>query len=303
MCLIKVKNLSKIYTDGSIALDNISFNISKGDFFSILGKNGAGKSTIIGILTSLIKKTSGNIEIFNYNIDTDSNKIKSLIGVVPQEFNFNQFEILIDIILNQAGFYGINRKQAYNKAEYLLKLFDLWEKRNSSAIMLSGGMKRRLMLIRSLIHDPEILILDEPTAGVDISSRKLIWNFLREYNLKNKTIILTTHYLEEVESLCKNLIIIHKGKILSDSSVKNLLKKNDKNILLFYVDDTKKLNNIIIKNFSINIIDENYFKLYNFNNDYFNKILQEFLNINMIIYNIRDITNTLENLFMDITNF
>lgn len=228
--MINIVNLKKIYSNNILALDNISFNINKGDFFAILGKNGAGKSTLIGILTSLLKKTSGKVFISGFDLDTDELLIKKLIGYVPQEYNFNQFEIVMDIILDQAGFYGIKRTYAFKIANFYLKLFNLWDKRNSVSMNLSGGMKRRLMIIRSLIHNPTILILDEPTTGVDIFSRKIILDFLKKFNKDGNTIVLTTHYLEEVEKLCNKVIIIDIGSIILNINVCDLLLKLKKKI-------------------------------------------------------------------------
>ncbi|HIH2763624.1 MAG TPA: ABC transporter ATP-binding protein [Candidatus Azoamicus sp.] len=238
--MIKIENLKKKYNN-LVALNNISFSVEKGSFFSLLGKNGAGKSTTIGILMSLIKKDSGKIFINNYDMDKDVTKIKQLIGFMPQEYNFNQFETVIDIIINQAGFYGIKKNDSIKYAEILLKKFDLWNFRFSISMSLSGGLKRRLMLIRSLIHNPEILILDEPTAGVDIISRRLIWDYLREINSKGKTIILTSHYLEEIEKLCNQVAIIDKGNILLKTTVTNLINKiTDKTFILEIEDDNEK---------------------------------------------------------------
>lgn len=248
--MIAIKNLLKKY-DKKIVLNNISLTINDGDFFSLFGKNGAGKSTTIGIITSLINKTEGEIKIFNYDIDENKDEFKSLIGYVPQEYNFNQFESVLEIILNQAGYYGISRKNAILKAKELLKIFNLSEKENVISMKLSGGMKRCLMITRALIHNPKILILDEPTAGVDIISRKMIWNFLKKINSEGKTIILTTHYLEEIEKLCKNVAIIHEGNILTQISVKELIEKVDFNT---YLIETEYLENFAL-------LDDNFLKI------------------------------------------
>jgi len=221
---LSLENLKKIYSNGTVALKGISLNVEVGDFFALLGPNGAGKSTTIGIICSLVNKSSGTVKVFDYDTDTHYSEAKSCIGVVPQEFNFNVFETLMHILMNQAGFYGINRKLAKQRAEFYLSKLGLWEKRNERARMLSGGMKRRFMIARALLHEPKLLILDEPTAGVDIESRQSMWEFMREINRTGTTIILTTHYLEEAEQLCKNIAIIDHGEIITHSSMKELLK-------------------------------------------------------------------------------
>ncbi|HIH2762350.1 MAG TPA: ABC transporter ATP-binding protein [Candidatus Azoamicus sp.] len=236
--MIKIDNLNKKYKN-LIALNGISFSVEKGSFFSLLGKNGAGKSTTIGIIMSLIKKDSGKIFINNYDMDKDITQIKPLIGFMPQEYNFNQFETVIDIITNQAGFYGIKKSDAIKHADVLLKKFDLWNFKFSISMSLSGGLKRRLMLIRSLIHKPEILILDEPTAGVDIISRRLIWDYLKEINFNGTTIILTSHYLEEIEKLCTDVAIIHKGNIILKTKVSNLINKINDKIFILEIENEK----------------------------------------------------------------
>ncbi|MDP5210034.1 ABC transporter ATP-binding protein [Microbulbifer sp. 2205BS26-8] len=221
---LSIQNLQKTYENGFQALKDISFAVQPGDFFALLGPNGAGKSTIIGIICSLVRKTAGSVSIFG--IDTDSNfpAAKRLLGVVPQEFNFSQFEKVSDILMTQGGFYGMPRKLAGERSEKYLKQLDLWDKRGTQARMLSGGMKRRLMIARALIHEPKLLILDEPTAGVDIELRRSMWRFLERINAQGTTIILTTHYLEEAESLCRNIAIIDKGIIVENTSIKSLLK-------------------------------------------------------------------------------
>ncbi|OJG25965.1 ABC transporter ATP-binding protein [Enterococcus caccae] len=199
--------------------------VEEGDFYALLGPNGAGKSTTIGIITSLVNKTSGNVKVFGYDLDTDLVLAKQQIGLVPQEFNFNPFETVEQIVVNQAGYYGVSRKEALKRSEKYLKQSDLWEKRNVRARMLSGGMKRRLMIARALMHEPRLLILDEPTAGVDIELRREMWDFLRELNENGTTIILTTHYLEEAEMLCRNIGIIQSGQLIENTSMKTLLAK------------------------------------------------------------------------------
>lgn len=225
MSAISIKHLSKTYHTGVHALKNINLTVEAGDFFALLGPNGAGKTTIIGILTSLVTKNTGEVLINNISIDTDFSLAKTAIGVVPQEFNFSIFEKVEDIIVDQAGFFGIPRKEAMLRAEELMKALDLWEKRHQASKNLSGGMKRRLMIARALIHKPSILLLDEPTAGVDIELRQSMWSYLREMNTQGTTIILTTHYLEEVDQLCRNVAIVKKGEIVHQGSVKELQEK------------------------------------------------------------------------------
>lgn len=203
-----LKGLKKVYATGVEALRGIDLTVEEGDFYALLGPNGAGKSTTIGIITSLVNKTAGQVKVFDYDIDNDLERAKQQIGLVPQEFNFNPFETVQQIVVNQAGYYGVSRKEALKRSEKYLKQSNLWDKRNVRARMLSGGMKRRLMIARALMHEPRLLILDEPTAGVDIELRREMWAFLKELNESGTTIILTTHYLEEAEMLCRNIGII-----------------------------------------------------------------------------------------------
>ncbi len=221
---IILKNLRKTYTNGTIALAGMDMSVKSGDFFALLGPNGAGKSTAIGILSSLINKTSGKISVFGNDLDRQTELVKSHIGLVPQEFNFNQFEPVVEIVINQAGYYGIPRRQAYAKARVFLRKLDLWGKKDVQARELSGGMKRRLMIARALVHEPRLLILDEPTAGVDIEIRRSMWDFLRQINTNGTTIVLTTHYLEEAENLCRNIAIINHGRIVEHTAMDQLLR-------------------------------------------------------------------------------
>lgn len=225
MQALEVRGLVKQYRNGVHALQGIDLCVAEGDFFALLGPNGAGKSTLISICTSLVSKTAGKLAIFGHDIDTDLEAAKACIGVVPQEFNLNQFETSLTIVVNQAGFYGIPRKQAMQRAEEVLTQLSLWDKRNKMARTLSGGMKRRLMIARALVHEPRLLILDEPTAGVDIEIRRSMWDFLRTLNQQGTTIILTTHYLEEAESLCRNIAIIDRGRIAETDRMDRLLRK------------------------------------------------------------------------------
>lgn len=230
---LKICNLQKTYANQQQALKGVDLTVQEGDFFALLGPNGAGKSTLIGVLCSLVNKTAGEVSIFGVDIDKDFSRAKQFIGVVPQEFNFSQFEKVIDIVVTQAGFYGIPASLAMVRAEKYLTKLGLWEKRQQPARMLSGGMKRRLMIARALIHEPKLLILDEPTAGVDIELRRSLWEFLKEINQKGTTIILTTHYLEEAESLCKNIAIIDRGQIIENTSMKSLLAKLTQETFVF----------------------------------------------------------------------
>ncbi|ASP48318.1 ABC transporter ATP-binding protein [Cognaticolwellia beringensis] len=230
---LKISGLKKTYKGGFEALKGIDLTVNQGDFFALLGPNGAGKSTTIGIITSLVNKTAGKVEVFGHDIDQELETAKSFIGLVPQEFNFNQFESLMKILVNQAGYYGVERKVAVQRAEKYLKQLNLWEKRNDAARMLSGGMKRRLMIARALMHEPQMLILDEPTAGVDIELRRSMWEFLRVLNKQGITIILTTHYLEEAEMLCRNIAIIDSGIIVENTDMKSLLAKLDVETFVF----------------------------------------------------------------------
>lgn len=229
---LSIQNLSKVYKNGVVALHGIDLNVEQGDFFALLGPNGAGKSTTIGIISSLVNKTAGSVQVFGHDLDTDLAAAKASIGLVPQEFNFNMFEPVAEILINQAGYYGIPRKLATERAEYYLNKLGLWDKRKGQARGLSGGMKRRLMIARSLVHEPKLLILDEPTAGVDIEIRHSMWNFLQEINAAGTTIILTTHYLEEAEQLCRNIAIIDQGRIVENTSMRQLLSRMDTHTLV-----------------------------------------------------------------------
>ncbi|RTR31567.1 ABC transporter ATP-binding protein [Shewanella atlantica] len=220
-----IDSLKKTYKGGVEAVKGISLKVKKGDFFALLGPNGAGKSTTIGVISSLVQKSEGKVSVFEHDIDTELELAKLCIGLVPQEFNFNQFETVLQIVVNQAGYYGVTKGVALERAEKYLSQLDLWEKRNSPARALSGGMKRRLMIARALMHEPKLLILDEPTAGVDIELRRSMWTFLTELNAEGVTIILTTHYLEEAEMLCRNIGIIDKGVLVECTSMKSLLSR------------------------------------------------------------------------------
>lgn len=225
MKALSLRRLNKVYAGGIVALRDVDLEVDEGEFFGLLGPNGAGKSTIIGIISSLVRKTSGHAEVFGHPVDREAWQAKSLLGLVPQEFNFNGFETVNQIVLNQAGFYGIGRRTAHRRAERYLTELGLWNRRNSISRTLSGGMKRRLMIARALIHKPRLLILDEPTAGVDIEMRRSMWSFLRRINGEGTTIIFSTHYLEEAESLCRRIAIIDRGQIIENTDIQSLLRK------------------------------------------------------------------------------
>ncbi|MDE0955854.1 MAG: ABC transporter ATP-binding protein [Pseudomonadales bacterium] len=221
---LEINQLHKAYDNGFEALKGISLKVAQGDFFALLGPNGAGKSTTLGVVSSLVNKTSGSVKVFGHDLDIEVSQAKCMMGVVPQEFNFNMFEKVEDVIVQQAGYYGIARDEAVRRAEQLLTQLGLWDKRFEASRTLSGGMKRRLMIARALVHQPKLLILDEPTAGVDIELRRSMWEFLTRINEQGTTIILTTHYLEEAENLCRNIAIIDQGEIIKDSPMRELLK-------------------------------------------------------------------------------
>lgn len=230
---LAIHNLSKTYSNGFTAVKDISLDVEQGDFFALLGPNGAGKSTTISIVCSLTNKSSGSVEVFGHDLDNDRAAAKACIGLVPQEFNFNVFEPVQEIVVNQAGYYGIPRKLAFERAEQYLRQLGLWDKRHNMARNLSGGMKRRLMIARALVHQPKLLILDEPTAGVDIELRRSMWEFLQQINSQGTTIILTTHYLEEAESLCRNIAIIDEGNLVVNTGMKTLLNQLQRETFVF----------------------------------------------------------------------
>jgi ABC-2 type transport system ATP-binding protein len=236
MKALSLRGLQKTYKNGQEALKGIDLEVESGDFFALLGPNGAGKSTTIGIISSLVRKTSGRVEIFGHDLDRETEFAKRLIGIVPQEVNFNQFETVLGVVLNQAGYQGIPRKEAHLRAEQCLSQLGLWDKRNSVSRTLSGGMKRRLMIARALVHSPRLLILDEPTAGVDIEIRRSMWELLQRINREGTTIILTTHYLEEAEQLCRHIAIINHGRIIEHNTMENLLARMHVNRYILELD-------------------------------------------------------------------
>ncbi len=237
MIALAIKNLSKTYANGNVALKGIDLAVEAGDFYALLGPNGAGKTTAIGIVTSLVNKSGGDVEIFGHNIDTDLEAAKSCIGLVPQEINLNLWDSVRDIVLNQAGYYGLPWRLAQQRTEKYLRAMRLWDRRKQAARSLSGGMKRRLMIARALVHEPKLLILDEPTAGVDIEIRRSMWDYLREINAAGTTIILTTHYLEEAESLCRHVAIIDEGRIIEDAPMKTVLRKLQREVFVLSLEE------------------------------------------------------------------
>ena len=294
---LAIENLTKIYSNGHRALHGINLKINHGDFFALLGPNGAGKSTTIGIITSLIKKTSGDISIYGIDIDKNFVKAKTYIGLVPQEINFNTFEPINEIIINQAGYYGVPRSIAIPEAERLLKKLGLWQKKDQFSRKLSGGMQRRLMVARALIHKPKLLILDEPTAGADVEVRRLMWDYLKQLNENGTTIILTTHYLEEAENLCKNIAIIDDGKILENSSMKDFLSqlKNEK-FILYTESKISKDEKILGSNF--NVIDDNTIEVSISSDSDINTLIQDLSEKGIKVKSLKNKTNRLEELFM-----
>lgn len=300
---LEISNLVKTYKGGFKALKGISLIVQEGDFFALLGPNGAGKSTTIGVITSLVNKTAGEVKIFGHSIDNELEKAKSYLGLVPQEFNFNQFESLMTILVNQAGYYGVDRKLAFKRAEKYLKQLELWDKRNDAGRMLSGGMKRRLMIARALMHEPRILILDEPTAGVDIELRRSMWTFLRELNQQGITIILTTHYLEEAEMLCRNIAIIDKGIIVKDTNMKSLLATLD--IETFVLDVTLKDTHITtarieLKDFTCRMIDDHTIEVDIQKSQTINQVFTQLTEQEIDVNSMRNKSNRLEELFVNL---
>jgi len=297
---ISIKNLTKTYDNNVKALQGISLDIEKGDFFALLGPNGAGKSTAIGIISSLINKTTGSVEIHGYDLDSQKDQAKSCIGLVPQEFNFNVFEPVYEIVVNQAGYYGIPRKKAALRAELLLKQLGLWEKRRDMARELSGGMKRRLMIARALVHEPQLLILDEPSAGVDIEIRRSMWIFLEEINKQGTTIILTTHYLEEAEALCRNIAIINKGEIIENTSMKSLLTQLQTET--FVLDLKESVNEVpVVDGYKIALRDSSTLTVEVDKSQTINEVFNELTRLNLHVTSMRNKSNRLEELFVRLT--
>ena len=295
---LQINNLKKTYKGGTEALKGISLKVKKGDFYALLGPNGAGKSSTIGIIGTLVTKTSGQVKIFDIDTDKDVATAKLLLGVVSQEINFSQFEKVIDIVTTQAGFYGIKKSIAKPKVETMLRRLGLWDKRNDQARTLSGGYKRRLMIAKALIHEPKLLILDEPTAGVDIELRREMWDFLKEINTNGTTIILTTHYLEEAEQLCKNIGIIDHGEIVVDTSMKDLLRKLD--VQGFVLDLEEPLDNEpMIEGYNLRL-DDPLTLVTAINKDKsINNLFDELNKIGIKVKSMRNESNRLEELFIE----
>ena len=295
---LEIDNLKKVYSGGTEALKGISLKVNEGDFYALLGPNGAGKSSTIGIIGTLVTKTSGNVKIFGIDIDEDVAMAKSMLGVVSQEINFSQFENVIDIVTTQAGFYGIKKSIASPKVENMLKRLGLWDKRNDQARTLSGGYKRRLMIAKALIHEPKLLILDEPTAGVDIELRREMWTFLKEININGTTIILTTHYLEEAEQLCRNIGIIDQGEIVADTSMKDLLRKLD--VQGFVLDLEHPLDEVpVIENYSLRLEDPLTLVTAVNKDKSLNNLFNELNKLNIQVKSMRNESNRLEELFIE----
>ncbi len=298
---LNIKNLQKTYKNGVNALKGVDLTVKEGDFFALLGSNGAGKSTVIGIVCSLINKTAGQVEVFGQNQDTNSADVRMHIGLVPQEFNFNIFEPVGEILINQAGYYGINRAEATKRAEIYLKQLDLWEKRFDMAKELSGGMKRRLMIARALMHRPKLLILDEPTAGVDIEIRHSMWRFLKEQNAKGTTIILTTHYLEEAESLCNNIAIIDNGITIEQTQMRSLLNRlHIETFILYLADEIESLPDC--GDHAVRLVDKTTLEVDINQKQNLSDVFHTLKNCNIEVVSMKNKTNRLEQLFISMMN-
>ncbi|MDX2350236.1 MAG: ABC transporter ATP-binding protein [Porticoccus sp.] len=296
---LSIRNLHKVYDSGFVALKGLDLEVQPGDFFALLGPNGAGKSTTIGVICSLVKKTSGDVSIFGTDIDKDFSLAKKDIGVVPQEFNFNQFDKVYDIVKTQGGYFGLPPQLAGQRAEKYLKKLGLWDKRNQISRTLSGGMKRRLMIARALVHEPKLLILDEPTAGVDIEIRRSMWQFLKEINENGTTIILTTHYLEEAENLCRNVAIIDRGLIVQNSSTKALLRKLSKEV--FILDAQEELTELPqMGGYKGQLIDSHSFEVEIEKHQSINELFASLSEQGIHVVSMRNKTNRLEELFVSL---
>ena len=297
---LEISNLRKTYSNGFTALKGINLTVADGDFFALLGPNGAGKSTAIGIISSLVNKSDGSVSIYSHNIDTDFSIAKAQLGVVPQEFNFSIFETPMQVVMNQAGYYGIDRTTATQRAQKYLTLLGLWDKRNNQNRMLSGGMKRRLMIARALIHEPRLLILDEPTAGVDIEIRHSMWEFLSDLNNTGTTIILTTHYLEKAESLCRNIAIIDGGELVENTSMRDLLKRSNREIFVLDTETPMKyypegMSNVTAK-------DESTLEVEILKGGNLSEVIMALSKQGFTITSMRNKSNRLEQLFIDLVN-
>lgn len=297
MSALTIRNLTKTYANGVQALKGIDLDVKKGDFFALLGPNGAGKSTTIGVISSLVNKSGGDVSIFGYSLDTQRSLAKKQIGVVPQEFNFNQFEKVFDIVVTQAGFYGIPAPLARERAEKYLRQLGLWDKRDKQSRTLSGGMKRRLMIARALVHEPELLILDEPTAGVDIELRRSMWDFLTKLNAEGKTIILTTHYLEEAESLCRHIAIIDHGIIAENTDMKSLLEQLQ--VETFILDLARPVSEAPqLEGFQVSLRDAKTLEVAVPKSESLNTLFVELARLDFEVMSMRNKANRLEELFV-----
>ncbi len=294
---LRINDLRKAYGNGFEALKGISLAVEQGDFFALLGPNGAGKSTTIGIICSLVDKSGGGVEVFGVDIDRDFPKAKQYIGIVPQEFNFNLFEKVFDIVTNQAGYYGLPRALACERAEKYLRELGLWDKRDVTGRMLSGGMKRRLMIARALVHEPKLLILDEPTAGVDIEMRRGMWDFLTQLNASGTTIILTTHYLEEAEALCRNIAIINHGEIVENTSIRDLLRRLHREVFIIDLADTVPAD-LNIAEFDMRRVDDHSIELEVEKGQHLNDAFAALDAAGMRVVSMRNRANRLEEMFV-----
>ncbi|WP_318445301.1 ABC transporter ATP-binding protein [Photobacterium leiognathi] len=300
MNALEIKSVRKTYKGGVEALKNMNLTVTEGDFFALLGPNGAGKSTTIGIISSLVNKTSGSVKIFGYDLDSEKVDAKNQLGLVPQEFNFNPFETVEQIVVNQAGYYGVERSVAKERAKKYLSQLDLWGKRSERARNLSGGMKRRLMIARALMHEPKLLILDEPTAGVDIELRRSMWAFLRKINQEGVTIILTTHYLEEAEMLCRNIGIINHGELIEHTSMKELLGKLE--LETFILDIEPQTQAPQLTGMNSQLVDSTTLEVELKKGESLNPVFTQLSEQGIAVKSMRNKSNRLEELFVTLVN-
>lgn len=302
MKALEIIDLVKTYPTGVKAVQGINLTVEQGDFYALLGHNGAGKSTTIGIISALVNKTSGQVKVFGYDLDSNKATLKQQIGLVPQEFNFNQFERVIDVLVQQAGFYGINKSEALKRAEIWLKKLNLWEKRTHLTRELSGGMKRRVMIARALMHEPKLLILDEPTAGVDIELRRSLWQFLRELNEQGTTVILTTHYLEEAENLCRHIGIIQHGQLIENTTMKALLATLENEFFVLDVQKNVENRPLVIDGYAHRWLDENTLEVEVKRQQGLNKLFEQFSQQGIEVLSMRNRANRLEELFINMAD-
>lgn len=302
MKALEIIDLVKTYPTGVKAVQGINLTVEQGDFYALLGHNGAGKSTTIGIISALVNKTSGQVKVFGYDLDSNKAALKQQIGLVPQEFNFNQFERVIDVLVQQAGFYGINKSEALKRAEIWLKKLNLWEKRTHLTRELSGGMKRRVMIARALMHEPKLLILDEPTAGVDIELRRSLWQFLRELNEQGTTVILTTHYLEEAENLCRHIGIIQHGQLIENTTMKALLATLENEFFVLDVQKNAENRPLVIDGYAHRWLDENTLEVEVKRQQGLNKLFEQFSQQGIEVLSMRNRANRLEELFINMAD-